>query len=295
MPEQGQEKAEKRMQSEHPSAYFIEDRSSADDLIRLQIQDQMLTEAMGGVLPEQADPTIFQRILDVGCGAGGWLIETARAYPTMSLLVGVDASSTMVKYARGQATIHQLDERVEFHVMDALRMLEFSDRFFDLVNQRAGVSYLRTWEWPKLLQEYKRVIRSGGIVRISEGEWTPECTSPALSSLFDLLLQAFFLAGHSFAPERNGVTSTLEHLLRLHGFQQVQSRLVTHEYHAGTKEGQRFFEDMKLTFRMILPFLRRWMRVPDDYEQWYQQALEEMQRPDFVARGNLLTVWGTVR
>jgi len=52
---------------------------------------------------------------------------------------------------------------------------------------------------------------------------------------------------------------------------------------------------MKLTFRMILPFLRRWMRVPDDYEQWYQQALEEMQRPDFVARGNLLTVWGAVR
>src|SRR6266851_5441049 len=135
MPEQSQEKAEKRMQSEHPSAYFVEDRSSADDLTRLQIQDQMLTEAMGGVLPEQTDPTIFQRILDVGCGAGGWLIEAARAYPTMSLLVGVDASSNMVKYARGQATIHQLDERVEFHVMDALRMLEFSNRFFDLVNQ----------------------------------------------------------------------------------------------------------------------------------------------------------------
>jgi ubiquinone/menaquinone biosynthesis C-methylase UbiE len=65
--------------------------------------------------------------------------------------------------------------------MDALRMFEFSDRFFDLVNQCAGVSYLRTWEWPKLLQEYKRVIRSGGIVRISEGEWTPECSSPALA------------------------------------------------------------------------------------------------------------------
>jgi len=115
MPEQRQEKAKKQMPSEHPSAYCIEDRSNADDLIRLQIQDQMLTEGMGGVLPEQADPTLFQRILDVGCGTGGWRIET----PTMSLFVGVDASSTRVKYARGQATIHQLAERVEFHVMDA--------------------------------------------------------------------------------------------------------------------------------------------------------------------------------
>lgn len=282
------------MQQEHPSAYFLEDRSSRDDLTRLQIQDQMLTRAMGGVLPEQHAPAALRRVLDVGCGTGGWLIETARTYPTIEVLAGVDVSTMMVQYARQQATIHQLDNRVEFHTMDALRMLEFPDQFFDLVNQRSGISYLRTWEWSKLLQEYKRVLQWGGTVRMSEGEWGAESTSPALTSLFDLLCSAFYRAGHSFTPAYNGVTSHLEDLLHRHGFEQIQSRLIVQEYHAGTPEWQHFFEDMKLTFRLILPFLRKWTPLSDNYDQRYQQAVKEMQHPDFVARGNLLTVWGTL-
>ncbi len=285
-------KAPITMNQEHPSTYFVANRSSADDLARLQIQDQMMTRAMGGVLPEQPDPTTLQRIIDVGSGTGGWLIETARTYPTLSLAVGIDVSRYMVASARAQATAHGIDQRVEFQVMDALRMLEFPDAFFDLVNQRAGVSYLRTWDWPKLLQEYRRVLRSGGIVRISEGEWEPESNSPALTHLFTLLLDAFFQAGHSFTCERAGMTSQLERLLQQHGFQNVQRRAVVSTYHAGTAAWPAFFEDMKLTFRMILPFLRKWSRVPDEYDALYQQAVAEMQRPDFRASGNLLTVWG---
>jgi len=82
---------------EHPSTYFVQDRSNQDELNRLQIQDHMLTTSMGGVLPEQPDPTLFHRVLDVGSGTGGWLIEAAKAYPSMSLLVGVDASLTYVE------------------------------------------------------------------------------------------------------------------------------------------------------------------------------------------------------
>jgi hypothetical protein len=51
---------------EHPSTYLVQDRSSDEELTRLLIQDQMATTAMGGVLPEQPDPTIFRQVLDVG-------------------------------------------------------------------------------------------------------------------------------------------------------------------------------------------------------------------------------------
>jgi hypothetical protein len=44
---------------------------------------------------------------------------------------------------------------------------------------------------------------------------------------------------------------------------------------------------------LFLPFFHKWTRVPSDYEETYQQALREMQQPDFVATGTLLTVWGT--
>jgi tRNA G46 methylase TrmB len=67
------------------STYFVQDRSNKEELTRIAIQDQMLTASMGGVLPERTDTSLFHRVLDVGCGTGGWAIEAAKTYPTMSL------------------------------------------------------------------------------------------------------------------------------------------------------------------------------------------------------------------
>ena len=136
---------------EHPSTYIMQDLGNLDELSRLDIQDKMLTTEMGGVLPELADPTSLRRVLDVGCGTGGWLMETARTYPTIERLVGADISNKIVTYARDQAKAQHLDGRVEFHTMDALRILEFPPASFDLVNLRLGASWIRTWEWTKIL------------------------------------------------------------------------------------------------------------------------------------------------
>jgi ubiquinone/menaquinone biosynthesis C-methylase UbiE len=279
---------------EQPSTYFVSDRSNQEELKRIYIQDQMVTTAMGGPLPEQADPTVFRRVLDVGCGTGNWLIELAKDVPTCIMLIGVDASRTYVEYAREQAAREQVSDRVEFHVADALRMLEFPTGYFDLVNQRLAASWLRTWDWQKLLQEYQRVAREGGVIRITEPEWVPRSTSPALTRLFELFLQASYQAGHLFKPVSDGLTSELAPLLQRHGLQQVQTRVSHSLYRAGTPEGQHWAEDMRLLFRTIQPFLRKWTRVPEDYEQMYQQMLSEMQQPDFEATGGLLTAWGTV-
>ncbi len=277
---------------EQPSTYFVQDRESKEELNRLRILDHTLTAGMGGVLSEQPDPAAFQRVLDVGCGTGGWLIELAKTSPTCTLLVGVDVSLTFVEDARAQAEAEQVSDRVKFRVMDALRMLEFPNNSFDLVNHRLATSWLRTWDWRKLLQEYQRLCRPGGVVRITEYEGMAVSNSPALSRLSELFLQALHQAGHSFTPTNDGVTGELVRLLHQHGLQQVQTRACTLEYPAGTFEGQRFFEDSKLIFRTALPFLRKWTRVPGDYETLYQQMLSEMQQPDFVATWGLLTAWG---
>ena len=277
---------------EHSSTYVVQDLSSEEELTRLRIQEEIATASMGGLLPEQPDPASFQRVLDVGCGTGGWLIETAKTYPTISLLIGVDISSKMLEYAKAQAEAEQVSDRVQFAVMDALRMLEFPRHYFDLVNQRFGVGYLRTWDWPKLLAEFQRVTTPGGVIRLTEGPILPENTSPALTQLFHLLLQAFYQSGHLFTSESDGITGQLAHLLHRHGVQHVQTRSYTGEGRAGTIEGQRFYEDMSRVFRTVLPFLRKWTRVPDDYERIYQQALSEMQQPDFVESGSILTAWG---
>lgn len=129
-------------------------------------------------MPEQPDPTRFPRVLDVGCGTGNWLIAQAQTIPSCTRLVGVDASPRFVEFARAQAKAAQVSDRVEFHVADALRMLEFPDHSFDLVNHRLASSWLRTWDWRKLLQEYQRVCYPGGVVRITEYEGMAVSNSP---------------------------------------------------------------------------------------------------------------------
>ncbi len=280
-----------RPRREHPSTYFVQDRSNQQELQRLALQDQMLTAGMGGVLPEQAEPERFETVLDVGCGTGGWLIEAAKTYPTMKRLVGVDINTMMVGYARQQAEEQQVADRVEFHTMDALRMLEFPTDSFDLVNQRMGASYLRKWDWGKLLREYQRVSRPGAVIRITEADMV-ESNSPALQQCKQLLMEALYQAGHLFTPRDDGVTSVLAAQLQKYGIQRVQTRPHVLEFRPGTPEGELFTADMRHGMRTLVPFMRKWTRVPDDYEQIYQRMLQEVQQPGFEATWRFVTAWG---
>ncbi|HLZ59935.1 MAG TPA: class I SAM-dependent methyltransferase [Ktedonosporobacter sp.] len=277
---------------EQTNTYFVQNRASQDELTRLHIQDQMYNRGMGGVLREQPDPTRFQSVLDVGCGTGDWLIEAAKTYPHMTRLVGVDISKKMIQYARKQAAEERVSDRVQFHIMDALRLLEFPDRSFDLINQRFGVSWQRTWDWPHILQEYQRVNTWDGIIRITEWKSISATDSPALTHLFTLLVTALHHAGHLFIPQSDSVTHQLAPLLSQHGLRNVQSHSSTLEFRAGTSEGEHFAEDCKLAFRTLMPFFRKWNCLPNDYEMLYQQMLSEMQQLDSVVIWKMLTVWG---
>lgn len=278
---------------ERPSTYVVQDRSNLEELRRLQVQEHLITVALGGVLPEQSDPARFQHVLDVACGAGGWLIELAKTAPTISQLIGVDISRRMIEAARAEAEAQQVQERVEFRLMDALRLFEFSADVFDLANMRFALSFLRTWEWPQVLRELQRVTRPGGIIRVTDADLPDQSSSPALLRLFRLLAQAYSQAGKYFRPLAGGIAEDLASLLKQQDLQEVQIRVYRPEIRVGTVEGQLFFEDMRYLFRTNLPFLRKWSRVPDDYEELYQQMLAEMQQPDFFVSNQTITAWGS--
>ncbi len=278
---------------ERPSTYFLQNQSRQEEIARLELQNKMLTLGTGGVLPELADPTLLRRVLDVGCGTGGWLIEMAKTYPAIKQLVGVDISKTMVRHARQEATAAFLDDRVQFQTMDALAVLDFQTSSFDLVNQRLGASWLRTWEWPKILVEYRRVCRPSGIIRITEGNVVLESNSPALTKLNGITLEAFHRSGRLFEAQSDGLTGRLVHLMTQHGIQDIQAQVHTLVCSAGTNTHQSFYEDAIHFYRVSLPFLQKWVHVPGDYQEIYQQALKEMQAAEFTATWTWLTVWGT--
>jgi len=285
---------------ELPSTYMMRDRANPDEMTRLRVQDELITGGMGGVLPEQPDASSFKRILDVGCGTGGWLIQAARTYPNLTRLVGVDANSHMVDYAQKRAMEEQVEDRVEFQAMDALLILEFPKDYFDLVNVRFATSFMRTWNWPKLLNELQRVTRPGGVVRLSEYERLSS-NDPATIRMFQLAGEAFFGAGHLFSEGKVeetyaecvvGVAHDLARLLDQYGVKNVQTRRSTQECPIGTPEGESFAQDFRLGFRGIVPFVRKWRGLPDDYETVYQAMVDAMQKPDYVASWSLITAWG---
>jgi len=279
-------------QKQHYSGtYFVPDRENEEELRRVADQDRLVTASMGGVLPEQADPSAFRRVLDVACGTGGWVIEAAQTYPEMSL-VGVDVNRHMIEYARAQAAAHHVGDRVEFLVMDALSILDFPDASFDLVNLRFAISFVRTWDWPRVLRELLRVLRPGGVVRLTDEEVIHQSNSPAAMQFCEMVLCALFRSWHLFAQKSTGLTAHLVPLLGRHGCQQLQTKAHALQYRAGTPEGQAYIEDGMRMFRTLRPFLQKWGCMSKDYDAIRHQAHEEIQRPDFCATWHLLTAWG---
>ena len=101
-----------------------------------------------------------------------------------------------------------------------------------------------------------------------------------------MLQCALFRAGHLFKQESTGLIDHLARLLDQYGCEQVQTKAYAMEYRAGTAEGEAYYEDMMLLFQTIRPFIQKWgSAASKDYDAIYQQALKEMQQPEFYAHG----------
>ena len=275
------------------NTYFVQ-KNLQEELTRLDSQDQMLTGSIGGPMPEQPETFAPRKVLDVGCGTGSWLFDVANAYSSTTELVGIDINHEMVKYACHQAENRQLTERVQFRTMDALSVLHFPNGYFDLVNQRLGVSFVRSWDWLPLLTEFSRVTKHKGIIRLTENEFLIESNSSSLRQLNELTLKAFSRAGHTFAETSEGVTGELARLLQQAGLKDVQMRRYVMSYRAGTPAVQAFHENAKQFYHALIPFLQKWGQLPSDYNDIYQQALSDILKPDFAADWGNVTAWGHV-
>jgi hypothetical protein len=113
-------------------------------------------------------------------------------------------------------------------------------------------------------------------------------TSPACNRLTQMLNCAFYRSGHSRREEKQGVTDELGRLLSESGCQHVQTRDYTLELVARTVGGQNFYEIARFGFQTAKPFIQKWDCAPEDYDSLYEQAMIEMQQPDFRVTWNWL-------
>jgi len=283
------------MKSEpNENTYFIKD--SGAELARLIEQERVFSKALGGWLPEHPDLSTFlapfERILDVACGSGGWGISLAQAYPHLQV-EGFDIDKRMINYANAQVKASRLDN-ARFRVMNALDRLDYPANFFDLVNVRF-MAVLPSAAWPSVIQEFMRITRPGGIIRLTEAEAYSLTNAPAFETLSGMFLQAFKRTGHGFSPDgrNSGLTPLLRPLLEKAGCQNVQIRPFVIDWSVGREEHEPIRQDIRVFTQLLQPFIAgTGVATQEELERLYLQADMEMMSEDFYALWYFLTAWG---
>ncbi|WP_069802496.1 class I SAM-dependent methyltransferase [Thermogemmatispora onikobensis] len=272
---------------------YIIDSDQAAELARLMQQDRLLTEAMGGLLPEEGiSLPETGRVLDLACGPGGWALELAFRFPKAEI-IGIDISPSVVEYANAQAWSRGL-ENAHFQVGNVMDPLPFPDRSFDLINGRLLFGFMLPAAWPRLLAECFRLLTPGGFLRCTETE--PPLTSSLAFERFSALgTDALKRAGQSFSPDGRhiGITPVLPRLVRQAGFERVRLRASAIEWSMGTEGHYPVFKDYLIGLELVQPFLAKvGVATAEELATLYQQTIAEMQADDFCALWTLLTVWG---
>ena len=272
---------------------FIMDVESSETMAWLLNADTIITKQMGGTLAERPDFSGIQAILDIACGPGGWVLEVAREHPEIEV-TGFDISESMIRFAKALATSRGYGN-ARFLVMDVKQPLAFPDASFDLVNERTLYGVLGPGEWPQVLAECKRILRPGGLIRLTEFEW-PVTTSPALSSLGHLHTKSFYHFGRSCAADawHVGITPVLKRLLRDAGFQNIHHQGHVIDISAGTADFEGFFRNFVNGVQLAKPFS---LKVPgltteQEYDRLSQHMQAEMLASDFCGLWTYVTAWG---
>ena len=272
---------------------YVIDIENGAETARLLAQDQLYTRAMGGVLPEHSDLSAFEQVLDLACGPGGWALELGFAYRDIEV-TGVDLNPSMIGYARTLARVQHLDH-VTFQVMDVTQPLAFDAHAFDLVNARFLVGFLDTASWPGLLTECLRVLKPGGILRLTECEQSIS-SSPALQQLGRYLTQALYQQGRTFSADGQsiGIAHMLGTLLHHAGFVQLHKRAFLLDSSYGEPLYSASCKQMEVTFALLKPYLIR-SGVVDEvtFDDLYYRMLMQTIHEDFCGVSFGLTAWGT--
>jgi ubiquinone/menaquinone biosynthesis C-methylase UbiE len=271
---------------------YVVDPESPTEMARLINQDRVITQAMGGPLSSVPDPSSLRNILDLACGPGSWVLDVAFALPDAKV-EGVDISRTMVDYANARARTQQLANG-SFGVMDITQPLDFPDASFDLVNARFLIGVLKRDRWPSFLSECHRVLRPGGLLRLTEPVDFGTTTGDAVNHLMSLTMQAFSQVGYGIAHQHVlDIVPLLLAFLRSQGYQKVRTLPFALDCSAGTVAWTDIFRNIEVTGSQMKPLLIKLGLVTDEaFDDLRQQALIEMQQETFCGLAHHTTVLG---
>jgi ubiquinone/menaquinone biosynthesis C-methylase UbiE len=123
-----------------------------------------------------------REVLDAGCGIGVGPAYLAGKFNCR--VVGIDASEKMIEWARRRAREEGIEDKVEFHAADILR-LPFEDDRFDAVICESVLAFVEDKQ--RAIREFVRVTKPGGYVGLNEGFWIKQPPSEIIKRVKDAL------------------------------------------------------------------------------------------------------------
>jgi len=272
---------------------YAADPENAVEMTRIMEQDQLVTKGMGGIFPEGGIPDDIQHILDIGCGAGGWVLDVAYRYPDCEV-VGLDVSEPLLAYARARASVQQRKNACFVHG-NVLSDLNFVEGEFDLVNIRFATAFLLRDAWIPVLKKLYHVLRPGGIIRVTEIDTMGLTNSVAVENLLSYLYRTLGKMGYGFSPDFRtmGMTPVLKQLFISAGFEQVQLFPWTIDFSTGTELHQRQYENYIAVCDTLLGLaMKAGVGSEEDFKAQLNQMHVDMMQEDFQGLWHLLTARG---
>ncbi|MFF9869898.1 SAM-dependent methyltransferase [Streptomyces sp. NPDC013953] len=154
----------------------ISRRAHADHPIAAPLDDASVRRLL-----EQSLPRGDERVLDLGCGGGEWLLRALSAHPR-TRAVGVDLARSSLARARRTALQLGVEERLVLHHQDAADFA--APHAFDLV-LCVGATHAFGGLLPTL-EAARKHLAPGGRVLVGDGFWEREPSSEAVELLGDL-------------------------------------------------------------------------------------------------------------
>ena len=181
----------------------------ASELERLRLQSRVW-EPSGRRLLEEIGDGSGARVLDIGCGALGWLRILSEWVGPDGEVTGSDFDEAMLRAA--DAFVVEEGLRNVRLVKDDLFASELEPHAFDLVHARFVITPLGRSS--DQMETYVRLARPAGTIVLEDpdpGSWRFHPPAPALERLIELIVQAFRDSGGDWEAARH-------HLELLRGF-----------------------------------------------------------------------------
>ena len=286
-------------QTLHSATKRATDLAEDVEIVRQANKIHLIINSIGGLLPglPSSEYFTFRNVLEIACGPGSWMIELASAYPHLSIK-GVDTRLSMLEYGQRLARAMCLPN-VSFQLVnDMTGPFPFPDQSFDLISSHFISLFLYRDGWSRFLAECRRLLRPGGLLRLTEFEMGMS-NAPNHENFVSLFLQAMQKAERclSTSGRHLGTLSELESLLSDAGFHVGHTLDHTINYSSNAPSNAyspEWRQDYLLLARGALGFIAAMEVVSKtEVEEVHRRQIEEMSRPWFRATLSMRTFWGT--